>query len=83
MTSLDNSLYSCFMLSRIAEALDVPIVDLFGATDQPSGLSDEVAMLAGEPGALPLLRLYAKMSPQRRSALVAFLNALDVAEGSA
>jgi transcriptional regulator with XRE-family HTH domain len=73
---------SASMLSRIAEALDVAIVDLFGSTDQPSGLSDEVATLAGEPGALHLLRLYSKMSPRRRSALLAFLNTLDVAEGS-
>ena len=67
---------SASMLVKIAGALDVPVAELFGAGDAARGLTDKVAALLGQSGALDLLRAYATLPRSCRTALVAFLGAL-------
>jgi transcriptional regulator with XRE-family HTH domain len=57
----DNRI-SASMITRVAKALGVPVAELFGETS-PHAMSvvDEVADLLAEPGALDLLRSYAKL----------------------
>ena len=52
---------------------------VFGANDAARGLTDEVANLLGEPGALDLLRAYAQLPRLSRPALVTFLATLGKA----
>jgi transcriptional regulator with XRE-family HTH domain len=68
---------SASMLSRIADALDTPIAEMFGESDASNTAIDEVAALLAEPGALELLRAYGE-TPKgpARSALIDFLSAL-------
>ncbi|MCR5877288.1 helix-turn-helix domain-containing protein [Phenylobacterium sp. J367] len=66
---------SASMLARIAHTLGTPVAELFGANDGARGLSDELADLLGEPGALELLRAFARMPRASRPALVTFLAA--------
>jgi len=77
---------SASMLAKIARTLDTPVAELFGANDGTRGLTDELADLLGEPGALDLLRAYARLPRPSRPALVALLAAFgkpepDGAEG--
>jgi transcriptional regulator with XRE-family HTH domain len=65
---------SASMLARIAHRLGAPVAEFFGTNDGARGLSDELAELLGEPGALDLLRAYARLPRASRAALVAFLS---------
>lgn len=67
---------SASMLAKIAHTLGTPVAELFGASDGARGLTDELADLLGEPGALDLLRAYARLPRASRTALVAFLRQL-------
>lgn len=68
---------SASMLSRIAEALDTPVAEMFGESAASNTAIDEVAALLAEPGALELLRAYGE-TPKgpARAALIDFLCAL-------
>ena len=70
---------SASMLARIAQALDIPVAELFGANDGARGVTDELAALLGEPGALELLRAYVRLPRPARAALIAFLATLGKA----
>jgi transcriptional regulator with XRE-family HTH domain len=70
---------SASMLSKIAETLEVQIAELFGAGDGVSGLTDEIAKLLSEVGALELLRSYARLPRHCRSALACFVSTLATA----
>jgi transcriptional regulator with XRE-family HTH domain len=70
---------SASMLSKIAETLEVQIAELFcaaGASAGVSGLTDEIAKLLSEVGALELLRSYARLPRHCQSALARFVSAL-------
>lgn len=67
---------SASMLAKIAATLAMPVADLFGASDSVLGLSDDVAELLGETGALDLLRSYTRLPHHCRSALIAFMSHL-------
>jgi transcriptional regulator with XRE-family HTH domain len=68
---------SASMLSRIAQALDTPVAEMFGEAGPASGAIDEVATLLAEPGALELLRAYTALPRgPARAALVDFVQAL-------
>lgn len=67
---------SASMLVKIAQTLGIPVAELFGANDGVRGLTDELADLLGEPGALDLLRAYARLPRPGRPALVTFLGLL-------
>jgi transcriptional regulator with XRE-family HTH domain len=68
---------SASMLSRIAQALDVPIAELFGETAEKSGMIDDVASLLNQPGALEMLRAYTALPKGLpRATLVDFLRTL-------
>lgn len=75
---------SASMLVKIARTLDMPVAELFGATDSGRGLTDELADLLGQAGALELLRAYARLPRVSRPALVNFLGLLGqpTADGS-
>ena len=70
---------SASMLVRIAQTLDTPVAELFGANDAARGMTDELAALLGEPSALELLRAYLGLPRPCRPALVAFLATLGKA----
>lgn len=70
---------SASMLAKIAQTLGTPVAELFGANDAARGLTDEVANLLGEPGALDLLRAYAQLPRPSRPALVTLLATLGKA----
>ncbi|MBI1198697.1 MAG: helix-turn-helix domain-containing protein [Phenylobacterium sp.] len=70
---------SASMLVKIARTLDTPVAELFGVNDQARGVTDEVATLLGEPGALDLLRAYARLPRPSRPAFVSFLSLLGEA----
>jgi transcriptional regulator with XRE-family HTH domain len=69
---------SASMLSKIADSLEVQIAELFGAGagDGVSGLTDEIAKLLSEAGALELLRSYARLPRHCQSALARFVSTL-------
>jgi transcriptional regulator with XRE-family HTH domain len=67
---------SASMLSKIAETLGVRIAELFGDGDGVSGLTDEIATLLSEVGALELLRSYARLPRRCQSALARFVSTL-------
>lgn len=71
---------SASMLAKIARTLETPVAELFGANDGARGLTDALANLLGEPGALDLLRTYVRLPRACRPALVAFLAALGKSE---
>ena len=52
------------------------MAELFGANDAARGMTDELANLLGEPGALDLLRAFARLPRPSRPALVTFLATL-------
>jgi transcriptional regulator with XRE-family HTH domain len=71
---------SASMLSRIAGTLETPVAEMFGETSPASSAIDEVAGLLSEPGALELLRAYAKLHRGApRAALVEFVRSLTSA----
>jgi transcriptional regulator with XRE-family HTH domain len=70
---------SASMLVKIAHTLGTPVAELFGANDGAQGLTDEIAALLGEPGALDLLQAYARVPRPSRPALVNFLGLLGKA----
>jgi len=70
---------SASMLVKIAQTLGTPVAELFGANDGARGMTDELAALLGEPGALELLRAYVGLPRSCRPALVAFLATLGKA----
>lgn len=67
---------SASMLAKISATLGTQVADLFGANDSVRGLTDDVAELLGETGALDLLRSYSRLPRHCRSALVAFVGVL-------
>lgn len=67
---------SASMLAKIAQTLDTPVAELFGANDRARGLTDELAVLLSETGALDLLRAYVQLPRPSRPALVTLLGAL-------
>lgn len=71
---------SASKLAEIAVFLEAPIAEFFGAPDSAArGLTDEVATLLGEPGALRLLKMYGRLPHSQQTALVGFLAALPSA----
>jgi len=70
---------SASMLTRIAQALDTPMAEMFGDAGAAAGGGiDEVATLLGEPGALELLRAFTALPRgPARAALVDFVRALQ------
>ena len=71
---------SASMLSRIAEALQTPVSEMFGEADPARGVMDEVAGLLAEPGAVDLLRAYAALPKgAARASLVDFVQSLSKA----
>ena len=69
---------SASMLSRIAEALQTPVSEMFGEASESRGVMDEVAGLLGEPGAVDLLRGYAALPKgAARTSLVDFVQSLN------
>ena len=72
---------SASMLAKIAATLDMPVADLFGASDSVCGLTDDVAELLGETGALDLLRSYSRLPSHCRSALISFISILGQSPG--
>lgn len=71
---------SASKLAEIADFLKVPVAELFGADGAGSGLTDELAELLGEPGALQLLKTYCRLPRSQQSALVGFLGTLPVGD---
>lgn len=69
------------MLAKIAKTLDTPVAELFGANDGTRGLTDELADLVGEHGALELLRAYGQLPRACRPAPVTFIAPLGKAGG--
>jgi len=67
---------SASKLAEIADFLKVPVAELFGAEGAGSGLTDQLAELLGEPGALQLLKTYCRLPRSQQSALVGFLSTL-------
>jgi transcriptional regulator with XRE-family HTH domain len=74
---------SASMLTRIAADLDVPITEFFGPVDAASRLSDDIATMLGEPGALKLLRDYRRLPQGYKAAVVSFVEALSEPHGRA
>lgn len=68
---------SASMLVRIAADLDVAVAELFGRVEAASQISDDIAAMLGEPGALTLLRGYCQLPPGYKAALVSFIEALS------
>jgi hypothetical protein len=68
------------MLARIAAELGVPVAELFGPVEAASQVSDDLATMMGEPGALKLLRGYCRLPRDHRAALVSFIEALSGSE---
>ena len=68
---------SASMLARIASDLSVPVAELFGPVAAASQVSDELARMLGEPGALKLLRGYCRLPRDCRTALVSLIEALS------
>jgi transcriptional regulator with XRE-family HTH domain len=68
---------SASMLARIAKTLDAPVAEFFGETAEPGGAIDDVAALLVEPGALELLKAFARLprGPTRAS-LVEFVQSI-------
>lgn len=67
---------SASKLAEIAAFLEVSVAELFGADGPGSGLTDQLAELLGEPGALQLLKTYCRMPRSQQAALVGFLSTL-------
>lgn len=67
---------SASMLTRIAADLDVPITEFFGPVETAPRVSDDLAAMLGEPGALKLLRGYCQLPRSCKAALVSFIEAL-------
>lgn len=74
---------SASMLARISAALGLPVAELFGPVAAPSRISDDIATMLGEPGALTLLRGYCQLPRAYKAALVSFIEALSRPEGRA
>lgn len=72
----DANRVSASKLAEIAAFLKVPVAELFGAEGAASGLTDELAELLGELGALKLLKTYCVLPRAQQSALVDFLSTL-------
>ena len=70
---------SASMLARIAAELRVSVAELFGPVEAASEVSDDLAALLAEPGALNLLRGYCRLPRVSRAALVSFIDALSEA----
>jgi transcriptional regulator with XRE-family HTH domain len=68
---------SASMLVRIAADLDVAVAELFGRVEAASQVSDDIAAMLGEPGALGLLRGYCQLPRAYKAALVSFIEALS------
>lgn len=67
---------SASMLVNVAEALDTPVGDFFGDTPGVTGFTDGLEELMDDPGALDMLRAYARLPRASRPALVNFLRLL-------
>jgi transcriptional regulator with XRE-family HTH domain len=72
---------SASMLVRIAAALGVSVAELFGPAEAASRVSDNIAAMIGEPGALKLLQDYCRLPPGYRAALASFVAALSDPQG--
>lgn len=72
---------SASMLVRIAAALGVSIAELFGAVEAASQVSDDLAVMLGEPGALKLLQDYCRLPEGYRAALASFVATLSEPQG--
>lgn len=72
---------SASMLARIAADLDVPVAEFFGPAEAVSQISDDLAAMLGEPGALKLLSSYCRLPRGHKAALVSFIDALSKPEG--
>ncbi|MGA0606629.1 helix-turn-helix domain-containing protein [Phenylobacterium sp. VNQ135] len=72
---------SASMLVRIAAALGVSVVELFGPVEAASRISDDIATMLSEPGALNLLRAYCRLPLGYKAAVVSFVEALSEPQG--
>lgn len=68
---------SASMLARIAADLGLPVAELFGPVESTSQISDDIAAMLAEPGALRLLRGYCQLPRDCKSALVSLIEALS------
>lgn len=68
---------SASMLARIAAALDVPVAELFRPAETTARMSDDLAAMLGEPGALKLLQAYCRLPRDCRVALVSLVETLS------
>jgi transcriptional regulator with XRE-family HTH domain len=67
---------SASKLAEIAAFLEVSVAELFGTEGAGSGLTDELAELLSEPGALQLVKIYCQLPRSQQAALVGFLGTL-------
>ena len=74
---------SASMLARIAQTLDLPVAELFGASDATHGLTEELSRLLDEAGAIELLRAYHQLPRPWRATLVALVSAASRAGADA
>ena len=72
---------SASMLVRIAAALGVSVAELFGPAEAASRVSDDLAALLGQPGALKVLQDYCRLPPGHRAALASFIATLSDPQG--
>lgn len=72
---------SASMLVRIAAALGVSVAELFGPAEAVLRISDDIAAMLGEPGALKLLQDYCRLSPGYQAALASFVATLSDPQG--
>jgi len=68
---------SASMLVRIAADLRLPVAELFGLVESTSQISDDIAAMLAEPGALRLLRSYCQLPQDCKAALVSLIEALS------
>jgi transcriptional regulator with XRE-family HTH domain len=72
---------SASMLARIAIQLKCPVAELFGEASAQAAAVDAVADLLAAPGALDLLKAYARLPPGRpRTCLVDLVRSLSELE---
>jgi transcriptional regulator with XRE-family HTH domain len=68
---------SASMLARIAGTLGVPVAEFFGPAETTACMSDDLAAMLGEPGALKLLQAYCRAPRYCRAALVSLVETLS------
>lgn len=67
---------SASKLAEIAKALEAPVAEFFNAEEPAGGVTDEIAALLGEPGAMQLLQAYARLPRGQQTTLLGLVAAL-------